>query len=63
MEVESRFCWFCRRPILASERANRAPRTQIAVHTDCLVADALNEHARPAVEDGAGGAASVRPPT
>ena len=51
MEVESRSCWFCRRPVLASERANRAPHTQIAVHTDCLRADALNEDSRPSIED------------
>ena len=51
MEVESRSCWFCRRPVLASERANRAPRTQIAVHTDCLRADALNEDVWPGLED------------
>jgi hypothetical protein len=63
MEVESRSCWFCRRPVLASERANRAPHTQIAVHADCLRADAFNEDARPAGQERAGGAASVRPRT
>lgn len=63
MEVEPRFCWFCRRPVLASERANRAPHTQIAVHADCLRADALNEGSRSAPEDRAVGASRVRPRT
>ncbi len=63
MEVESRSCWFCRRPVLASERANRAPHAQIALHADCLRADAFNEGARPGVEDRTGGASSLRPRT
>ena len=54
MEVEPRSCWFCRRPVLVGERANRAPLAQIAVHTDCLRADASNEGVRPGGEDRTG---------
>jgi hypothetical protein len=43
MEVESRSCWFCGRPVLVGERANRAPHATIAVHTECLRADASSE--------------------
>jgi hypothetical protein len=59
MEVESRSCWFCRRPVLASERANRAPHAQIAVHADCLRADALNENARPGSQGSTPAMASI----
>jgi hypothetical protein len=41
MEVEPRSCWFCGRPVLVGERANRAPHATIVVHTDCLRADAF----------------------
>jgi hypothetical protein len=54
MEVEPRSCWFCRRPVLIGDRANRANRGGIAVHTDCLRADALNEGARPEAPEQAG---------
>ena len=47
---EPKPCWFCRRPVLVGERANRAPHGGIAVHTDCLQADAFNEGARPEAE-------------
>ena len=53
MDVEPKSCWFCRRPVLIGERANRAPHGRIAVHTECLRADALNEGCRPGHEDGA----------
>ena len=56
MEVEPKPCWFCRRPVLVGERANRAPHGGIAVHTECLQADALNEGSRPGVEGRAGAA-------
>ena len=54
MEVEAKSCWFCRRPVLLGERANRAPHGGIAVHADCLRDDAFNDGARPGVEEGAG---------
>ena len=47
MEVEPKPCWFCRRPVLIGERAHRVPHGGLAVHTDCLQADAFNEGARP----------------
>ena len=47
MEVEPKSCWFCRRPVLAGEQANRAAHGGIAVHTECLRVDAVNEGARP----------------
>jgi len=56
MEVEPKPCWFCRRPVLVGERANRAPHGGLAVHTDCLQADAFNEGARPDAEGPAGAA-------
>jgi hypothetical protein len=56
MEVEPKPCWFCCRPVLVGERANRAPHGGIAVHTDCLRADALTEGARPAAEGRVGAA-------
>ena len=54
MEVEPPPCWFCRRPVLVGERANRAPHGGLAVHTDCLQADAFIEGARPDAEGPAG---------
>jgi hypothetical protein len=51
MEVDPTSCWFCRRPVLVGERANRAPRGGIAVHTECLRDDALNEGSRPDADD------------
>ena len=51
MEAESKSCWFCRRPVLAGERANRVPHGRIAVHTECLRDDAVNEGSRPGLED------------
>ena len=65
MEVESRSCWFCRRPVLASERANRAPHAEIAVHTDCLRNEAAEEEIPPPKAGPAEHGAhyrSVRPP-
>jgi hypothetical protein len=56
MEVEPKSCWFCRRPVLVGERANRAPHGGLAVHTDCLQADAFNEGARPDAHDRVGSA-------
>jgi len=47
MEVEPKSCRFCRRPVLVGERANRIPHGRLAVHTECLRADALNEGSRP----------------
>jgi hypothetical protein len=44
-------CWFCRRPILSGEQAHRSPHGKIAVHTDCLRYDALNEGIRPGGEE------------
>ena len=54
MEVEPKSCWFCRRPVLVGERANRVPQGWIAVHTDCLRADAFNDGSRPNLEDRVG---------
>ncbi len=54
MEVEPKSCWFCRRPVLVGERANLAPHGRLAVHTECLRDDAVNEGSRPGVEDGSG---------
>ena len=45
MEGESKSCWFCRRPVLAGERANRVPHGRIAVHTECLRATMLSTKA------------------
>jgi len=53
MNVEASECWFCHRPVLAGERAHRAPHGRIAVHTECLRADALNEGLRPSQDEGA----------
>jgi hypothetical protein len=53
MEVEPKSCWFCHRPVLIGDRANRAPHSSLAVHTDCLQADAFNEGARPDAQDQA----------
>ena len=53
MEVEPKPCWFCRRPVLVGERANRAPHGGLAVHTECLQADAFNEGTRPEAPDHA----------
>jgi hypothetical protein len=50
MEVKPTSCWFCGRPILTGERANRAPHGGIAVHTDCLRDDAVSEGIRPSEE-------------
>ena len=55
MEVEPQSCWFCRRPVLVGERANRAPHGALTVHTECLRDDALTEGARPRVEEVAAG--------
>jgi hypothetical protein len=54
MEVEPRSCWFCRRPVLVGERANRALHGAIAVHTDCLRDEATDERIRPARSGAAG---------
>jgi hypothetical protein len=62
MEVEPKSCWFCRRPVLVGEHANRAPRGGLAVHTECLQADAFNEGARPESEGRAGRADPVPRP-
>ena len=62
MEVEPKSCWFCRRPVLIGERANRAPDARIAVHTECLRDDAFNEGARPDAEGRAGAAESRQRP-
>ena len=51
LDIEPKFCWFCRRPVLAGERANRAPHGGIAVHAQCLRDDAVNEGSRPGSED------------
>jgi hypothetical protein len=59
VKVAPRSCWFCRRPVLVGERANRAPHAQIAVHTDCLRADAFNDDFRPDIEDRTDKVASV----
>ena len=53
-EVKPKSCWFCRRPVLAGERVNRAPHGGIAVHADCLRHDAFNDGARPSFEDQIG---------
>ena len=55
MEVEPRSCWFCRRPVLVGERANRAPHGGLTVHAECLRDDAVTEGVRPRVEEVAGG--------
>ena len=53
-EVEPKSCWFCRRPVLVGERANRAPHGSITVHADCLRDDAVNDDARPSFEEQIG---------
>jgi hypothetical protein len=47
MREEMTECWFCRRPVRAGERANRAPQGRVAVHVDCLRDDARHEGDRP----------------
>jgi hypothetical protein len=49
MDAEVTGCWFCGRPLLTGERVNRAPHARVAVHTDCLRHDAVNEGDRPAL--------------
>jgi hypothetical protein len=44
-------CWFCGRPILGGERANRFPHGCLAVRTACLQQDAINDGARPTGDD------------
>jgi hypothetical protein len=53
MDSEVTECWFCGQPVLTGERANRSLHGRIAVHTDCLRHDALNDSDRGGSSDRA----------